>query len=135
MILSGRARVAALVPTCGQVVAVGQKARTEGQGAGIAVQPAAVIADHETTRAALARIEAPDQIAVMTGLGLEALARIGARENPGPATAPVVQIEGLRARKVRVEAITVEGKILQPLGVVHAGVDHKPRHHPAGNFR
>ena len=90
MILSGRARVAALVPTCGQVVAVGQKARTEGQGAGIAVQPAAVIADHETTRAALARIEAPDQIAVMTGLGLEALARIGARENPGPATAPVV---------------------------------------------
>ena len=76
------------------------------------------------------------EVIEVTGAALKGRARIGARENPGPA-APgglqigVLQIGVLGARKVRVEAIAVEGKILQALGAVHVTVDHKPRHHAA----
>ncbi len=64
------------------------------------------------------------------GLASKNLARIGARENPGPTTARDAQIEVLGARKVRIEAIAVEGKSLQVVRALHAAVDHKPRHHP-----
>ena len=158
------ALVAEPAQTCDPVAVVDQGALIGGQGVGIAVRRVASVAigkvvamvgliaarapteAHGLTvvramivgpvvTAALARIAVRGLVAEKMVLGLEALARIGARKDPGPATALAVQIEGLRARKVRVEMITVEGKILQPLGVVHAGVDHKPRHHPARNFR
>ena len=79
-------------------------------------------------------IAGQEPITETTAAPLEGIAGIGAREHPGPTTARIAQIGRLGARQVRVEAIAVEGKILQALGVVHATVDHKPRHHSACDF-
>ena len=66
----------------------------------------------------------------LNAISLPQTARIGARENPVPTTAMVVQVKGVGTRKVRIETIVVEGKILQALGAVDATIDHKPGHHP-----